>query len=300
MSAAIDHYPVIAPPEIAAPLSFSLAETCAPVMWGKGRWPGTDWIDDAFVWAGWEGDRVVFREVRQPRPGQLCISGDRDAGQDKEWLDRVLGPDRTQPVIGDPVVNAIAAQHPGMRAFSGGSLFSSIVGCIAGQSISIAAAAVTEARICALAHPGVEYKGRRFWPPAPAAALAALTPTDLRATGVTWRRAEAIVAAAQAEIAGELPTDANARADPDAARLALRRLPLVGEWTAESALLWGLGIDDAFPPNDAALLRTARLVYGRPELDHRQLVQLAEGWRPYRAWAARWIWLEVLGLPVAR
>lgn len=288
------------PRTLAVPLSFSLAQTCAPVMWGKGRWPGTDWIDDSFVCVGWEHDRIVFRSVQQPWPGQLIIEGERDAALDREWLNDQLGADRPPPVIGDPVIDEIAARHPGMRPFCGGSLFSGIVGCIAGQSISIAAAAATEARICALVHPGVERWGRLFWPPAPAPALAALTPTDLRATGVTWRRAEAIVAAARAEVTGDLPTDAEARSDPDSARLALRRLPLVGAWTAESALLWGLGIDDAFPPNDAALLRTARHAYGRPELDHRQLEKLAAAWSPHRAWAARWIWLNTLGLPAAR
>src|SRR3712207_6971184 len=42
-------------------------------------------------------------------------------------------------------------------------------------------------------------------------------------------------------------------------------------WTAESTLLWGLGAADAFPTGDVALLRAARVAYGRPELDLRGL-----------------------------
>lgn len=38
----------------------------------------------------------------------------------------------------------------------------------------------------------------------------------------------------------------------------LRKLPLVGPWTAASALLWGLGEPDAYPRGDVALLRPGR------------------------------------------
>jgi 3-methyladenine DNA glycosylase/8-oxoguanine DNA glycosylase len=174
-------------------------------------------------------------------------------------------------------------------------LFDGIVACIAGQSITVMAAAVTEARIAALFHPGMELAGRRFFPPPTAEQLAAAEPALIRTSGVTWRRAEAIVTAAKAQLAGELPSDAEAVADPERARAHLLRLPLVGPWTAESALLWGLGAADAFPPNDAALLRAARAAYGLPELDHKGLNRLAEGWRPGRAWAARWLWTALFG-----
>lgn len=284
---------------VTVPADFSLAETCAPVMWGKGRWPGVDWIDGGFVWVGWEGGSIAVRRVRQQQPGTLLVSGDRDQGRDERWLNDVLGAHRTTPAIADPVVAGIAGRFPGVRPYCGASLFDGIVACIAGQSISVAAAAVTEARICALVHPGIEFGGRQFWPSPPAARLAALDAATLRSTGVTWRRAEAIVAAAQAQQDGALPTDDEARADPDAARVALRRLQLVGAWTAESALLWGLGIDDAFPPNDAALLRAARLAYGQPAMDHRGLERLAENWRPGRGWAARWLWIAMFGYPRA-
>ncbi len=284
---------------IAVPVAFSLAETCGPVMWGKGRWPGSDWIEQSFVWVGWESDSVSVRWVRQELPGELMVGGLRSRDQDERWLSDVLGVNRVVPRIDDPVIAEIAARFPGVRPYCGASLFDSIVGCIAGQSITVQAAAVTEARICALVHPGVETAGRRFWPSPLPAQLAALEPATVRTTGVTWKRAEAIVAAARAQLAGVLPADDEARADPDAARVALRKLPLVGAWTAESVLLWGLGLDDAFPPNDAALLRAARLAYGAPELDHRGLEKLAENWRPGRAWASRWLWIAMFGTPMA-
>ncbi|MCC6792777.1 MAG: hypothetical protein IT336_13885 [Thermomicrobiales bacterium] len=275
---------------------FSLAETCAPVAWSRGRWPNEDWIDGELLWIGREGGEIASRRVRLIEPGVLAISGDRDPALDRAWCNRVLAVDRRPPPIGDPVVDAIARRHPGMRPLSFGSLFDGLIACIVGQSITVAAAAVVEARICAMFHEGIEFHGRRFWAKPLPEQLANAEPAQIRTSGVTWKRAEAIVAAARAWLDGDLPNDDAATGDADETRNALRRQRLVGAWTAESALLWGIGHEDAFPPNDVALLRAARLAYGRPEMTHPELNALAEGWRPGRGWASRWLWTALLGV----
>lgn len=280
--------------EVGAP--FSLAATCAPVAWSRGRWPNEDWIDGELLWVGREAGRIVTRLVREAEPGLLLISGDRDPAHDRGWARRVLAIDRHAPDIADPVVAGIAARHPGMRPFNAGSLFDGLIGCIVGQSITVAAAATVEARLCALFHEGIEFRGRRFWVKPPPEQLADADPARIRETGVTWKRAEAIVAAARAALNGELPSDDAALANSDEARRSLRALPLIGPWTAESALLWGLGHGDAFPPNDVALLRAARQAYGEAEMAHRDLNRMAEGWRPGRGWASRWLWTALLGV----
>jgi DNA-3-methyladenine glycosylase II len=73
-------------------------------------------------------------------------------------------------------------------------------------------------------------------------------------------------------------------------------LPLVGRWTAESALLWGVGAPDAHPSGDIALLRAVRNAYGLPEMTLKDLDVLSEAWRPARAIAARLLWTELLGV----
>src|SRR3712207_424611 len=74
--------------------SFSLAQTCGPVAWGRGRWPNVDWADGDLVWMGWEQRRLVWRRVRQGRPGELVIDGPADAGLDASWAAAALGCDR--------------------------------------------------------------------------------------------------------------------------------------------------------------------------------------------------------------
>ncbi len=283
---------------IAGPAGFSLAQTCAPVAWAKGRWPNVDWIDDALVWVGWENGDVVVRSVRQSphAPSTLAIAGTAAAAGDRTWADSVLGLASPPPLFTDTTVDTLRARYAGLRAFSAGSLFDGLVSSIVGQSISVAAAAVAEARLAALFHDGIELRGRTFRPLPRADQLAAADPALIRQSGVTWRRAEAIVAAAAAMLAGRLPDPHAAGSDPEGARVALRALPLVGPWTAESALLWGIGLADAYPSGDAALLRAARHAYGQPELAHPALDRLAAGWCPARGWAARFLWTELLGV----
>ena len=68
----------------------------------------------------------------------------------------------------------------------------------------------------------------------------------------------------------------------------------IGPWTVQSALLWGIAAPDAHPTRDVALLRAARVHY--PDVaDLKDLDRVAERWKPYRGWAARLLWLDLLG-----
>ena len=126
-----------------------------------------------------------------------------------------------------------------------------------------------------------------------AAALAEASLALIRESGVTWKRAEGLQAIAREHLAGNLPTG-----DEDDIQLITRelvQLPIVGPWTAASALLWGVGAADAWPKGDVALLRAARLAYDRDGMTMRELDALAESWRPHRAIAARLLWTGLLG-----
>lgn len=281
---------------IAVADGFSLATTCGPVAWAGGRWPNVDWLHGGLIWVGWEGESVVWRAVEQSASDMLRCRGSAATPGDRDWAARVLGVGKLCPPFGDQVVEALRNRLLGLRPFAAGSLFDGLISSIVGQSISVAAAAVAERRLAALFAPPVELAGRAFWPFPRADQLAEATSALIRTSGVTWRRAEAIVAAARVALADGLPDAASVRADPDGARRLLRSLPLVGPWTVESALLWGIGFGDAHPTGDVALLRAARRAYDRPDLTLKGLDALAEPWRPARGWAARLLWTDLLGV----
>jgi AraC family transcriptional regulator, regulatory protein of adaptative response / DNA-3-methyladenine glycosylase II len=69
----------------------------------------------------------------------------------------------------------------------------------------------------------------------------------------------------------------------------LRTLPGIGPWTAQYIAMRALRETDAFPATDPALLRAtaARGVRQSP----RELLKLAEAWRPWRAYAAMRLWM---------
>jgi DNA-3-methyladenine glycosylase II len=79
--------------------------------------------------------------------------------------------------------------------------------------------------------------------------------------------------------------------EADDAHAALTALHGIGPWTADIYLLFCLGHADAWPAGDLALQEAARLAFGlkrRPT--SRDMVKLAEEWRPWRGVAAHVLW----------
>jgi len=280
---------------LTVPRPFSLAVTCGPVHWTTGRSPRHGWHDGRLTWVGWEGDRIAWRIAHQVNEAQIDIRGNGSPALDAAWGTAVLGADIALPPYEDPVVVAIAARFPGLHPYCDGSVFEGIITAIVGQSISVAAAAVTQAKLAALFADPVTIDGRVYRPLPRPDQLADATDEVIRSSGVTWKRAGAIRFAAGEFLAGNLPGDEFARTQPEATVAELMKLPLVGRWTAESVVLWGVGAPNAHPTGDVALLRAARLAYGQPDLTLKELDLLAERWQPARGLAARLLWTDLFG-----
>jgi len=196
------------------------------------------------------------------------------------------------PKFSDPIMAALARKHAGLRSWSAGSLFEGVISSIVGQSISVVAAATTERRLYERFNSGLDLDGRKFWPPPRPEQLASSSAAFIRESGVTTKRAEALVAVATL-FAAQSSSEAF-DADPIAAVERLISISGIGPWTIQSALLWGIAAPDAHPTRDVALLRAARVHY--PGIaDLKDLDRVAERWKPYRAWAARLLWLDLLG-----
>lgn len=156
--------------------------------------------------------------------------------------------------------------------------FAALADAVAGQLISISAAAAISARLRAAGLMTPE-------------AITAASGDALRAAGLSRPKARSLKAIAAAGLDWD-----GLRALPDDQVLAiLTALPGVGAWTAEIYLKMALGRADAFAAGDLALQEGARMMYG---LDARPtaaaLRRLAEPWRPWRAVAARGLWAYYL------
>lgn len=66
----------------------------------------------------------------------------------------------------------------------------------------------------------------------------------------------------------------------------------VGVWTAKMQLMFSLGRPDVFPVEDLGIRNAMTALYG-DELDRAGMVERAERWRPYRSYAALYLWRTV-------
>ena len=179
----------------------------------------------------------------------------------------------------DPLLVRRIAAFPGLRVPSCWDGFELSVRAILGQQVSVKGASTLAGRL-------VEKFGRPFPTnsslthifPAPAA----LAEADVGSVGLPRNRAEAIRRFARAVSEGTISF--GPFPDPEDFMSRLRELPGIGDWTAQYIAMRALGIPDAFPASDLGLLRGASMD------DPRELARRSEAWRPWRAYAAMYLW----------
>jgi AraC family transcriptional regulator of adaptative response / DNA-3-methyladenine glycosylase II len=115
-----------------------------------------------------------------------------------------------------------------------------------------------------------------------AARVADAPPARIARLGMPGARARTIVALARAVADGGLVLMPNA--DIDATLERLRALPGVGEWTAQYVAMRALAWPDAFPHTDLGVMKALGTK------DPRRVLEAAEAWRPWRAYAVMHLW----------
>ncbi len=121
--------------------------------------------------------------------------------------------------------------------------------------------------------------------------LASASLEELRACGLSLRKAETLQRIAAAFACGELSTRRLRSGDEESVIRSLTALKGVGDWTAHMLLIFSLGRTDVLPTGDYGVRKGAWALYeldalpGRKELD-----ALAEPWRPYRSVASWYLW----------
>ena len=185
----------------------------------------------------------------------------------------------------DPALSSLVRARPGLRVPGAWDGFELAIRAVLGQQVTVAAAVKLAGRLVAA-------YGQRL--PLPDAGLthafptaAALANADLASLGMPRSRAAALSAvAAVVEGDGHF---FDATSDLDDAVRRLRAIRGVGEWTAQYIALRHLREPDAFPAADIALMRAIAVQDGRAH-SSTQLLERAQRWRPWRAYAAQHLW----------
>jgi AraC family transcriptional regulator, regulatory protein of adaptative response / DNA-3-methyladenine glycosylase II len=198
----------------------------------------------------------------------------------------------TNRLKGDEQMSVLVERFPGLRVPGAWDGFEVAVRAILGQQVSLKAANTLAGRLVkAYGEPlqTIEDDQLAYLFPRPER----LADASLSAIGLTSGRAEAIRALARAVRDGEL--DFSTAIGLEEAVERLTDLPGVGLWTAHYIAMRALSEPDAFPAGDLALRRAAAETKGTILTEH-QLRQRAEAWRPWRAYAAMYLWRRYTGL----
>ncbi len=208
----------------------------------------------------------------------LAGSSARIVAAARRWLDLDAAPASIDAALAD------LPGPPGIRLPGSLDAFELAVRAVLGQQVTVAAARTLARRV-------VERFGTPLatpWPslarafPSPQA-LAEATLDSVASLGIVRTRSNALIAMAQAWPGLEV-----AMASPDDFIAALCELPGIGPWTAHYIAMRALGWPDAFPPNDVAVLKAMRLLFGTQ--NQRDADAQAQAWRPWRAYAVLRLW----------
>jgi AraC family transcriptional regulator of adaptative response / DNA-3-methyladenine glycosylase II len=261
--------------------------------------PGIEVIEDGNYWRTVEIDGSVgnVEVTHMPQRQSLCVTirfpnvkslpaivarvrRVFDLGADIETIDTHLSR--------DPLLAPLVARRPGLRAPGGWDGFELAVRAILGQQISVTAARRLAGQLVALhGKPASTGHGSRTGLSHVFPTAVSLVSAESLGIGMPTARQRSLKALAEATVAD--PNLFRAFGTIEDAIARLRSIRGVGEWTAQYIALRALREMDAFPASDIGLLRGAAMIDGARSTSA-NLLNRAESWRPWRAYAAQHLW----------
>jgi DNA-3-methyladenine glycosylase II len=182
-----------------------------------------------------------------------------------------------------PRLHELSNRFRGLKPPRFPTLWEGIVNGIACQQFSLTVAIMLLNRLsAAYGLPFDEPNGRQYALPRPED-LAAASLTGVRSLGFSGAKSRALIELGQIISDGRFDPGALADLDNRQAISRLKELRGVGRWTAEYALLRGLGRIDLFPGDDVGARKNLeRWMRLRKPLDYERVGRITSRWKPYR------------------
>lgn len=201
---------------------------------------------------------------------------------------RANAQDIDQCLGSDELLKRAVRDNGGMRlpgAFSG---FELLLRAILGQQISVKGATTLAGRMAHMFGEPITTPWPELSRISPEPGKIALAGVDQVAPiGMPGKRAQTICLVARAVADGELNLVPGA--DPDVIRDQLIAFPGIGEWTASYIAMRALAWPDALPLSDLGIKKALGLTRAA------DILQRTEAWRPWRSYAAIYLWLSLSG-----
>ncbi|MDH4047110.1 MAG: helix-turn-helix domain-containing protein [Gammaproteobacteria bacterium] len=187
----------------------------------------------------------------------------------------------------DPALAERLKSHGGIRVPGSWDGFELTIRAILGQQVSVKAATTLAGRIAAhygeplsLSKDTGSDTLNRVFPTADR-----LVRARLEHCGIIRSRADTIRSVARAVVRSELLFDP--AQSPQDFCTALQSIKGIGDWTAQYVAMRALKNPDAFPASDLGLIKA---IEWPRRVTPAQLLQRAQSWRPWRAYAALLLW----------
>ncbi|HEY9754954.1 MAG TPA: hypothetical protein V6C97_07335 [Oculatellaceae cyanobacterium] len=188
----------------------------------------------------------------------------------------------------DSVMAKITKQLCGFKYPTTATVFESLVDSIVEQQISIKIARVIEERLAERFGDKLEIDGKCYYTFPTAQNIVAASISDIRACGLSQRKAEYIYGAAKAITDGKLDLEAmKTNPDIDAIVTELDALKGIGVWTAELTIYRGMQRLDVLPADDFGIRRAISKYYcgGKP-IKADEAREVAKPWSGWQGLAA--------------
>ena len=189
-----------------------------------------------------------------------------------------------QHLSNDKTLKKIVAQHPPIQLTKTKNLFNTLCASIMSQQLSIKVADVIHQRFLDL------FKGAE---PTPEAVLS-IDFDKLKAIGLSNSKTVYIKNVAQFAIDFGLENKKLNKLTDEELIAYLTQIKGVGRWTVEMLMMFALGRENIFAPDDLgiqiAMIELYKLDNSNKKKLRTDMLQIAENWHPYRTYACLLLW----------
>jgi DNA-3-methyladenine glycosylase II len=187
----------------------------------------------------------------------------------------------------DRVMSMISRELTGLRPIAPPTIFEALVIAITEQQISLDAAIAIRSRLIEKYGDTVRFDRRIFYAFPTPKSLAAAKPSQMRSVGLSRSKALFINELARKVERGELDLEGLRTMDDGSAIAELTKIKGIGRWSAEYALIRGMGRVNSLPADDLGIQRAVSRTYFKgKKVSSKEVRRVLDKFAPYSGIAA--------------
>ena len=195
----------------------------------------------------------------------------------------------------DPLLSEALRHSRGLRIAGTASLWEAIVTAVLSQQINLAFAYDIRRELSVAFGRRARFDGETWFAFPEPSRIARETEASLRKFRLSGAKAGTLSRTAAAFASGEITEEEVAALPDEEAIERMTSIKGIGRWTAEIALLRGLGRADVFPGGDLGVVKyvAMQLLGHRARVTEKKMRRFADRWRPYRGLALVYAYAEI-------